>query len=93
MQNQKKKYKLLLKSGLMLLSSLVIVSCAHGFGKKRPEPVIEWCKAYEDGSWECLKKDGNYQTREPEEMLDYVALPIDDAEVYRKYCVRRKDSQ
>lgn len=90
MLNLKKKYKLLYVSGMMLLSSFTFISCAHSFGRKPPEPEVEWCKSYPDGGWECLKKDGTFETREPEQMIDYLALPINDAEVYRKWCVRRR---
>jgi len=82
-----------LKNGVILLSSLIILSSCttFGFGRKKSEPVVEWCSAYEDGSWECLRKDNKYQTRLPSEMQGYMALPIEDAEMYRKFCVRRRD--
>jgi hypothetical protein len=83
---------MLYANGLMLLSSFFIVSCAHSFGRKAPEPKIEWCKPFEDvEAWECLEKSGNFVTKSHYEMKDHVAIPIDDAEVYRKYCVRRRE--
>ena len=78
-------------NGLMLLSSLLLMSCANGFGRKAPEPVVEWCSMYSDGSAECKLKDGSFKTREPFELEGYLALPLDDATEYRKYCVRRRE--
>jgi hypothetical protein len=81
-----------LKNGLMLLSSFFIVSCAHSFGRKAPEPSVEYCLPYKEvEAWECLEKSGQYVTKSHEEMKGHIALPIDDAETYRKYCVRRRD--
>ena len=93
MQRLKKKSKMLSKNGVILLSSVLILSScsSFGFGKKKPEePKLTWCSAYEDGSWECLKKDDTFETRLPHEMTGYVSLPIEDAETYRKFCVRRR---
>lgn len=79
-----------MRIGIILLG-ISISSCAYGFGRKAPEPVVEWCSSYGDGFWECRLKDGTFKTRPPSELKDYLAMPLDDATEYRKFCNRRRD--
>ena len=78
--------------GRTLLVSLLTISSACAFGRKPPEPVIEWCSMYSDGMSECRLKDGTFRTRPPSEMEGYLAMPLSDAEVYRAYCQKRKSN-
>ena len=73
--------------GLMLF----INSCAYGFARKPPEPIVEWCLLQEDGFAKCVLKDGSDKLRAPSEMLDYMAMPLEDARIYRQFCNRRRD--
>lgn len=82
---------MLWKNGSTLVISLLFCSCACAMGKKVPEPTLEWCSMYSDGAAECRLKDGTFKTRMPSELEGYLAMPVDDAETYRKYCTRRKD--
>lgn len=81
--------------GSMLLISLLMTfsGCAHAFARKAPEPKVEWCVLQGDGFAICVTKDGQDIDRPPSDLKDYIAMPLDDATTYRKFCNRRREGK
>ena len=75
---------------VLLISLFSTNACA--LGRKAPEPKIERCSHFSDGSAVCLQADGQtFLTRLPSELENYISTNPQDAEKIDQWCHRRRN--